>query len=82
MIDESPMLSRTARSEAQTVELRGECPREIVDVLDAISTARDLTRTELVNIVLRQWMKQTVHEATLVARVTRGNPMPLDPDGG
>ena len=59
-----------------TTELRGPCPREVVDVLDAFSTARRVTRTELVNRILGKWVADRLHEATVLERVTRGNPKP------
>lgn len=67
-------LSRTKDGEVKAVELRGECPRLTVDVLDAISTARRMSRTELVNEVLHEFVQQQLREASLVARITRGNP--------
>lgn len=66
-----PIASRTDRP---TVELRGPCPRDIVDVIDAISSARDMDRMALVVEVLRDWARGRLHEATVLARVTRGNP--------
>lgn len=56
------------------VELRGDCPRVTVDVLDALCRAQDKSRTELVNEILNGWAKQKLIEASLIARVTRGNP--------
>ena len=66
-----PLLSRADR---QQVELRGECPKDIVSVLDAVSIARGITRTDLVNEVLGLYAKQAVREANSVHRVLRGNP--------
>lgn len=57
-----------------SIELRGNCPRLIVDVLDAVSNARRMSRTELVNEVLKTWARGVLHESSVVARVTRGNP--------
>lgn len=56
-----------------TVELRGDCPRVTVEVLDAICRAQDKSRTELVNEILNDWAKQRLIEASLIARVTCGN---------
>lgn len=73
---------RTEMATPETsVELRGDCPREMVDVLDAISSARRLTRMQLVNEVLGAWVDQKVHEMNIVARVTRGNPTRTAPSG-
>lgn len=71
-------MSRPRSSSTQAVELRGECPRLTVDVLDAISNARRISRTELVNEILGEWARQQLHEASLVARVTRSNPDAAD----
>ncbi len=81
MAMDEPLMSRAGRGDMPMVELRGECPRETVSVLDAISLARGITRTELVNTVLGEWAKQTTHEAMLVARVMRGNPVMADTAG-
>ena len=56
------------------VELRGMLSREVVDVLDAVSSAKRMTRIELVNRILADWAGRKHHEAMLVHRVTRGNP--------
>lgn len=66
--------SRPRSSDATTVELRGDCPRLTVEVLDAVANARRINRTELVNVILGEWARQQLMEASLVARVTRGNP--------
>lgn len=62
-----------------SVELRGDCPKETIDVLDAISAARRLTRTQLVNEILRDWAQARLHEMNLLQRVTRSNPAPAEP---
>ena len=66
------LLSRGS-SEKQ-VELRGPCPASVVAVLDAVSLAKGITRTDLVNTVLREFAKQEAHKASLIARVLQGNP--------
>jgi hypothetical protein len=73
--DERPQFARgTAVSANATVELRGECPRSIVDVLDAISMARDKTRTALVNEILGAWAEKVIHEHSLLSRVVGVTP--------
>lgn len=69
-------------AERQTVELRGQCPREVVDVLDAVALARDMERTELVNEVLREYVARMVHLARIVTNVTRANPPLSESHGG
>lgn len=59
-------------------ELRGDCPKDTVDVLDAISHAREISRTDLVNQILGEWCADRVHEASLINRVSRGNPTLAD----
>ena len=61
-----------------TVELRGMLPREVIDVIDAVSSAKRMTRIELVHRILADWAGRKHHEAMLVHRVTRGNPPPTD----
>jgi hypothetical protein len=65
----------------EEVELRGMCPRNVVDVLDAISGARRISRTELVNAVLSEWADARMHEAVLIQRVVGFNPTPPDAEG-
>ena len=57
-----------------TVELRGDSPEEVVSVIDAISLARRMNRMQLVNEILSEWVRQKLHETTLVQRVMRSNP--------
>ena len=65
----------------QAVELRGMSPRETIDVLDAVSSARRMSRMELVNDILASWCVDRMNEAMLIQRVTRGNPMDKEPSG-
>ena len=63
------------------VELRGNCPREVVDVLDAVSQAKRISRMELVNRILCEWKDLKVHESNLIHRVTRSNGSVTESDG-
>lgn len=64
------------------VELRGEAPRRVVEVLDAVWMARNMTsRTALVNEILNDWATKVVHEASVVARVAGLNPMDSESGG-
>lgn len=56
------------------VELRGPCPRDIVDVLDAISTARRMSRMQLVVEVLGRFTDEQRHISTVIHSVTGCNP--------
>lgn len=58
----------------QTVELRGPCPKEIVDVIDAVAHAKRIDRTAMVNRILQEWADQKSYESECIQRVTRGNP--------
>lgn len=66
----------------ENVELRGLCPRDTVDVLDAVAMHRRLSRTDVVNAVLAEWAKDRIHEATLIVRITRANGSLGSDDGG
>lgn len=55
------------------VELRGQAPRLIVDVLDAVSASRRISRWELVNEILEHYADDRMREATAVLRVTTGS---------
>ena len=57
-----------------TVELRGPCPKEVVDVIDAVAHSKRLDRTSMVNRILAELADQKLHEAQCIQRVTRGNP--------
>lgn len=59
-------------SDPSPVEIRGMAPRLIVDVLDAISITRRITRWELVNSILNDWADDRMREATAVMRVAGG----------
>lgn len=76
--DLKPMFHRGA----ENVELRGECPRATVDMLDAISMARNLTRTALVNQILGQWAEQERHQHSVVARILNLKTGETDAPGG
>ena len=66
---------------ANDPELRGPCPRETLDIIDAVSMARGLSRMELVNSVLAKYCVDVVREANMVYRVARGNPALRDASG-
>jgi hypothetical protein len=56
------------------VELRGEIPREVMDVIDAVVQATPgASRMSIVREILGEWVDRKVHEATLIQRVRRGN---------
>ena len=61
-----------------TVELRGPCPKDVVDVLDGFSMARRMSRNDLVNQILTEWADIRCHETSLVVALARGNPSLMD----
>lgn len=52
------------------VELRGQVPKLIVDVLDAVSLTKRVNRWELVNEILSAYADDRMREATAIMRVT------------
>ena len=63
------------------VELRGNCPREVVDVVDGWSQAKGMTRSAAVNLILREWALKKLHEHSVFGRVVKGNPLMSDANG-
>ncbi len=57
-----------------TVELRGPCPKDTVDVIDAVAHAKRLDRTSMVNRILAELAEQKILESQCIQRVMRGNP--------
>lgn len=78
---DSAMQAR-GRAESETAELRGECPREILNVLDAVAIARNKSRIFVANEVLGEWAKKKRHELTLLQRLDAGNPTCTESAGG
>jgi hypothetical protein len=64
---------------ACTVEVRFECPKEIVDVFDALSFAND-DKSRNVEIIkaLRMYAEHQVHVARVVCRIAGINPAVSD----
>ena len=58
----------------ENTELRGPCPKHIVDVLDAISMSKRMSRTDLINEILGEYVDRRVHETSLLISIARGNP--------
>lgn len=68
--------------QGDVAELRGDCPRQTLQVLDAVAIARDLTRIALVNEILGEWAAKKLHESMLIQRVTGANPQEVEAVGG
>lgn len=77
-----PHIAFARSTDSNTTELRGECPKQTINVLDAVSMARDLTRTALVNEILGEWAAKKLHESILIQRITGGNPTGAEASGG
>lgn len=52
------------------IELRGSAPRPLIDVLDAVSSHRRMTRWELITEILERWADDKMAETTAILRVT------------
>lgn len=71
-----------SRSGRVTVELRQQIAKETMDMLDAVSLARDMERYELVEELLGKWAAAKRHENIIVARVMRDNGDRPETSGG
>jgi hypothetical protein len=70
-----------------TTEVRFECPKDIVDVFDAISFANgDKSRNVEIIKALKAYADHQVHVALMITKVAVRNPAPVDnprqSDGG
>lgn len=74
MVSDYYQAAAAQRDPQKTTELRGECPKWIVNVLDAVSMSADETRTALVNRILSDWATKKVHEASLIHKLAGINP--------
>lgn len=57
------------------VELRGMCPKEVVDFIDAYSNVKRISRIEAVNRVLLMWARNEAHRHRLYAAALKNNPL-------
>ncbi len=62
----------------EPVDMRFTTPLGIVQVIDAIAHARRVDRGSIINDILLRHCRQVAHEATIVMRVTGGNPRVMD----
>jgi hypothetical protein len=61
-------------TDSDTVELRGDIPKNLMSIIDAVSMGKRVSRMSLVRRILNDWAVKTYHEAMIVERVTKGNP--------
>lgn len=66
---------------ADTKELRGLAPADLVRALDAIALAKGMDRNEYVNKVLSEHVASYLSELTVVTAMLRGNPLLPEPNG-
>lgn len=62
-------------------ELRGLANIELVQALDALAHADGIARTDYVNRVLDEHVREVCHKQILVARMLRGNAYLTDSSG-
>ncbi len=67
---------------ADVTELRGVVNADLAQALDAIAMAKGLNRHAYVVQVLEAEVKRVTHEASVIVRVLRGNPLATEPSGG
>lgn len=62
-------------------ELRVDLPKVTLGVIDAEAIGNDESRAQLTNRILIEWAERRVHVASLISKVTRGNPDGMDTSG-
>ena len=60
---------------ADTKELRGDAPIDLVVALDALALAKDMTRNAYVVDVLMKHANKEIHRHLVEANALRGNPL-------
>lgn len=63
-----------ARADNDRMELRQQVSKELLDIFDAMSIARGMDRSSLIEQELHKSGMQWVHEMNVLHRVARGNP--------
>lgn len=67
---------------ADKVELRGLCPAELAQALDALAHADGVDRNHYVNWVLEKHVRQEAHKTMVRHRMLRGNAYLVEASGG
>jgi hypothetical protein len=62
-------------------ELRGLVSSHLASALDAIALSRNMDRNAFVNQVLTSEVKRITHEANVLQRMLRGNPLMSESTG-
>lgn len=60
------------------MELRGQAPSDLVQALDALALAVDMTRTDYINGILEKHVRLELHRHSLTQKMLRDNPMLAD----
>ena len=60
-------------------ELRGLCPTDLSQALDAIAMSEDMDRNTYVIKVLDAEVKRVTHKQMMLSRTLKGNPYLTDP---
>lgn len=63
---------------SDTMELRQQCDANTLRVLDALARAKGMDRPAYIEALLEDHAKEALHEASLIVRQLRGNPLLLD----
>ena len=63
----------------RTIEIRYECPASEMVILDGYCQATGKSRSQVLRRLVAEFAAAKVHEATVLCRVARINP--LEPDG-
>lgn len=68
--------TRPAELNSETAEVRFECAKWVMNVLDAVWMARlhGRSRTVVINEILSEWAEQKRHEASLIHKLTDDKP--------
>ena len=64
------------------VELRGPCPADLAQALDALAHADGVDRNHYVNTVLEKHVRQEAHKTMVRHRMLRGNACMTEAAGG
>lgn len=67
---------------ADVTELRGVVNADLAQALDAIAMAKGMNRHAYVVQVLEAEVRRVTHEASVIVRVLRGNPLATESSGG
>lgn len=79
--DMTTSFSRPRTSDSEKLELRINIPKDLMAMVDAIAQAQGSNRGDVVTDWLTEKSMKISHEAIVLARMLRGNPMLSDNDG-